>query len=93
MLELQNSMPKIFMNPDDAKERGLEAGDLVEAYNGRGKCQGGLVLDPGMYPGQAIFDQGWWSEYMDGDSYMSVYCKRAVRVRRSCNEIRNGHRP
>lgn len=72
MLELQNSMPKIFMNPDDAKERGLEAGDLVEAYNGRGKCQGGLVLDPGMYPGQAIFDQGWWSEYMDGDSYNSL---------------------
>ena len=31
------------------------------------------MLDPGMYPGQAIFDQGWWSEeYMDGDSYYSL---------------------
>lgn len=72
MLELQSSIPKVFMNPEDAAKKGLEEGDAVEVFNGRGSINGALVLDPGMYPGQVLFDQGWWSRYTGGESYNSL---------------------
>lgn len=72
MLELQDNMPKIFLNPTDAKERGCVEGDWVEAYNSRGRVEGALVEDEGVYPGQCIFDQGWWSKYDNQTSYNSL---------------------
>lgn len=72
MLELQNDTPKVFMNPDDAEKKGLSQGDVVEVFNSRGKVNGALVVDPGMYPGQVIFDMGWWSRYTGNESYNSL---------------------
>lgn len=72
MLELQSNTPKVFMNPDDAKAKGVAQGDVVEVFNSRGKVNGALVTDPGMYPGQVIFDQGWWSRYTGNESYNSL---------------------
>lgn len=72
MLELQNDTPKVFMNPDDAEKKGLSQGDVVEVFNSRGKVNGALVVDPGMYPGQVIFDMGWWSRYTGDESYNSL---------------------
>lgn len=72
MLELQNNTPKAFMNPHDAEEKGLHQGDVVEVYNDRGRISAALVCDPGMAPGQVIFDQGWWSRYTGEESYNSL---------------------
>ena len=72
MLELQNDTPKVFMNPDDAEKKGLSQGDVVEVFNSRGKVNGALIVDPGMYPGQVIFDMGWWSRYTGDESYNSL---------------------
>ncbi|MGI6590098.1 MAG: molybdopterin-containing oxidoreductase family protein [Eggerthellaceae bacterium] len=72
MIELQDRTPKVFMNPDDAAAKGLEQGDVVEVFNSRGQINGALICDPGMYPGQVIFDQGWWSRYTGGESYNSL---------------------
>ncbi len=72
MLEMQDETPKCWMNPADAERLGLASGDLVEVYNSRGQVTAALVCDPGMHTGQVIFDQGWWSEYTDGDSYNSL---------------------
>ena len=72
MLEMQSDTPKIFLNPADCRERGIEQGDWVEAYNARGRVEGALVEDEGVYPGQCIFDQGWWSKYDNGTSYNSL---------------------
>ena len=72
MLELQNNTPKVFMNPDDASAKGLAQGDVVEVFNSRGKISGALITDPGMYPGQVVFDQGWWSRYTNNESYNSL---------------------
>ena len=33
---------------------------------------GALITDSGMYPGQVIFDQGWWSRYTDDSSYNTL---------------------
>lgn len=72
MLELQDEMPKVWMNPEDAQSSGVEPGDIVEVYNSRGKVKGALITDTGMHTGQVIFDQGWWSEYTGDDSYNSL---------------------
>ncbi len=72
MLELQDNTPKVWLNPKTASERGLKTGDWVEVYNSRGSVQGQLIEDPGVYPTQCIFDQGWWSAYDNGSSYNSL---------------------
>lgn len=72
MLELQDEMPKVWMNPDDAKDCGIDTGDVVEVYNSRGKVTGALITDSGMHTGQVIFDQGWWSRYTGDESYNSL---------------------
>ena len=72
MLEMQSDTPKIFLNPADCRERGIEQGDWVEAYNSRGRVEGALIEDEGVYPGQCLFDQGWWSKYDNDTSYNSL---------------------
>lgn len=72
MLEIQDNTPKVWLNPDTAHERGLKNGDWVEVYNSRGSVQGMLIEDPGVYPTQCVYDQGWWSAYDNGTSYNSL---------------------
>ncbi len=72
MLELQDNTPKVWLNPETAAERGLKTGDWVEVYNSRGMVEGQLIEDPGVYPTQCIFDQGWWSAYDNKTSYNSL---------------------
>ncbi len=72
MLELQDFRPRVWMNPETAKEKGIRPGDLVEVYNDRGKVRGYAVIDPGIHPRVIIFEQGWWSRYLRGDSYNTL---------------------
>lgn len=72
MLELQGDRARVWLHPDDARERRLEPGELVEVYNGRGRARAHLALDPGCHRGSCVFEQGWWSRYLDGTSYNSL---------------------
>lgn len=72
MLELQDLKPKVWLNPRAAAERNIKEGDLVEAYNNRGKVYGYAVLDPGLHYRVAIFEEGWWSRYLKGTSYNTL---------------------
>jgi anaerobic selenocysteine-containing dehydrogenase len=72
ILELQENKPLLWINPDDAARLGLAEGDHVEAYNDRGVVRGYLTLEPGLYPGQVVFEQGWWSRYTENTSYNSL---------------------
>lgn len=72
LLELQDNLPHIWMNPDDAAEKGFVEGDHVEAYNDRGKVAGKLVLEPGLWPKQLVFEMGWWARHTNGDAYNSL---------------------
>jgi len=72
LLELQDHSPKIFLNPDDAAAKGFSDGDIVQAYNARGLISGKLASDPGLYPGQCVFEMGWWSRYTNGESFNSL---------------------
>lgn len=72
LLELQDNKPKVFLNAGDARQRGINEGDLVQIYNDRGKTQAYAILDPGCSQGTAIFEEGWWSRYLANESYNSL---------------------
>lgn len=72
MNELQDHRPKVYLNPEDAAEKGIKDGDLVEVYNDRGKVKAYASYDPGIRRNVLVFIQGWWSRYLKGDSYNSL---------------------
>lgn len=72
LLELQDIKPKIWLNPKVAEERNIKEGDLVEAFNARGKVYGHAVLDPGLLYRVVVFEEGWWSKYLQGTSYNTL---------------------
>lgn len=72
MLELQDNQPLIWMNPADAEAKGLEEGDHVTVYNNHGEVDGKLTYEPGLWPGQVVFEMGWWARYTNWNSYNSL---------------------
>lgn len=72
MNELQDGKPRVWLNPEDAAFKGIKEGEPVELYNDRGKVQGYAVLDPGVGRQVVVFEQGWWSRYLQGASYNSL---------------------
>lgn len=72
LLELQDNLPHVWMNPDDAREKGLAEGDHVTVYNGHGEVDGKLVFEPGLWPKQVVFEMGWWARYTNWNSYNSL---------------------
>jgi assimilatory nitrate reductase catalytic subunit len=44
--------PYVEINPDDAKARGIRAGDIVTVMSQRGNLTAKAVLTPGVQPGQ-----------------------------------------
>jgi molybdopterin-containing oxidoreductase family molybdopterin binding subunit len=51
--------PVLYMNSDDAAERGISTGDLVKAYNDRGHMVCKAVCSNGICPGTVLQDHGW----------------------------------
>lgn len=72
MNELQDGKPRVWLNPEDAKAKGIRQGDYVEVYNDRGKVHGYAILDPGNGRNCVVFEQGWWSRYLNGESFNSL---------------------
>ena len=70
--ELQDDSAKVWLNPDDATEKGIAEGDLVEVYNDRGKLLAEAILDPGLKKKMCVFEEGWWSRYTHGTSYNTL---------------------
>jgi molybdopterin-containing oxidoreductase family molybdopterin binding subunit len=59
--------PRLEMNPMDADERGIMDGDMVMAFNDRGKVKLMCKLHQGIKPGSVNLNQGWWPEnYEEG---------------------------
>jgi assimilatory nitrate reductase catalytic subunit len=60
----------IGINPGDALQRGLQAGDLVELSNPLGAVRGVLQADPELPPGQ-LFAPIHWSDQFSGQAVIS----------------------
>lgn len=50
----------LHIHPDDAAARGLQDGDVVRAFNDRGACLGGVVIDASIRPGVVQMSTGAW---------------------------------
>lgn len=72
MNELQDGKPRIWISPQDAAEKGIKEGDQVEVYNDRGKLTVYALVDPGVGLKTAVFEEGWWSRYLHGESYNAL---------------------
>ena len=53
------------MNPRDASQRGISAGDVVRIFNGRGACLAGVELTETIRPGVIELATGAWYEPLD----------------------------
>lgn len=55
----------VLLNPADAAERGISAGDVVRVFNQRGACLAGARLDAGLRRGVAMMATGAWYDPLD----------------------------
>ena len=56
---------KIRLHPDDARARGIQAGDVVRVFNNRGACLAGAAIDDGVLSGVAAMATGAWFDADD----------------------------
>ena len=59
LLSLQRGEPDIYVNPDDAKERGVIDGDMVRIYNSAGEFSAMAHVSSGIQPGMLFMYHGW----------------------------------
>ncbi|MFB2862568.1 selenate/tellurate reductase subunit YnfF [Aeromonas sp. MdU4] len=66
---LQQACPQeVWINPIDAKERGINNGERVRVFNGRGETQLSAKVTPRIMPGVTAMAEGaWLSANMFGD--------------------------
>lgn len=50
----------VEINPEDAKARGIAAGDLVRVFNGRGACLAGAVINEDIRQSVIRLSAGAW---------------------------------
>ncbi|WP_427184497.1 molybdopterin guanine dinucleotide-containing S/N-oxide reductase [Bordetella bronchialis] len=63
------------MHPNDATERGIADGDIVELYNARGRCLAGVALSDGIRPGVVQLPTGaWFDPAPDSDPADPPFC-------------------
>ncbi|HTU22020.1 MAG TPA: molybdopterin dinucleotide binding domain-containing protein, partial [Gemmataceae bacterium] len=63
---LKNAGPSfVEIHPDDAARRGIENGDTVLVYNGRGSCRLRAVVTDAARPGVVVSPKGRWAK-LDG---------------------------
>lgn len=55
----------IRMHPDDARRRGLTAGDVVRVFNDRGSCLAGVIVDDRLRPSVVQLSTGAWYDPQD----------------------------
>jgi molybdopterin guanine dinucleotide-containing S/N-oxide reductase-like protein len=60
-----NGKEPVWMNPKDARERGIEDGDIVKVYNDRGASLAGAVLTERIRPSCIALSYGAWYEPED----------------------------
>jgi len=58
-----DAQPLLEMNPLDAEERGITDGDIVVAFNDRGKVKLKAKIHQGIKPGVVNINQGWWRHH------------------------------
>jgi len=73
LLQLQRGQPLMFSNSSDAKQRGINDGDMVRVYNDLGAFEIQTAVSPALKPGQVIVYHAWEPyQFKGSDSYQSL---------------------
>ncbi|MFA9516167.1 molybdopterin-dependent oxidoreductase [Halopenitus sp. H-Gu1] len=73
MLRLQRGEPTVFLNPDDAEERGIEDGDTVRVYNDLDSVEVQAKIYPSGEPGTVRHFFSWERfQYPDRNNFNSL---------------------
>ncbi|MEE8470071.1 MAG: molybdopterin-dependent oxidoreductase [Dehalococcoidia bacterium] len=64
--------PLLEMNPLDTEKRDIKDGDVVVAFNGRGRVKLKAKLHEGIRPGTVNLSEGWWHHHFAEGSYQSL---------------------
>ncbi|MFB6286674.1 MAG: molybdopterin dinucleotide binding domain-containing protein, partial [Candidatus Bipolaricaulia bacterium] len=59
MLRLNRGMPVVYVNPQDAEERGISDGDIVRVFNDFGDLKANARVYPNAPRGQITMYHGW----------------------------------
>jgi DMSO reductase family type II enzyme molybdopterin subunit len=59
LLGLQRGQPDIFVNPDDARRRGVRDGDMIRVFNPAGEMVAMAHVSAGIRPGMVFMFHGW----------------------------------
>ena len=54
--------PSVTINVLDARDKGIEEGEMIRVYNGRGQLFGKVILDYSLRRGCVVIPNGYWSE-------------------------------
>lgn len=73
LYEVQGREP-VWMNPIDAKKRGIKNGDIVKVFNDRGAVLAGAVVTEYIMPNVIKIDEGAWYDPLD-PSKKNTMCK------------------
>ncbi|WNJ77508.1 selenate/tellurate reductase subunit YnfE [Cedecea neteri] len=74
---------EVWINPLDAKRRGIANGDKVSVFNGRGKVHIEAKVTPRIMPGVAAMGQGAWHDAdMNGDRIDHGACINTLTTHR-----------
>ncbi|WP_226013459.1 molybdopterin-dependent oxidoreductase [Halomicrobium salinisoli] len=73
MLRLQRGEPTVFINPEDAAERGIEDGDTVEVFNDLGSVEAQAKVYPSSEPGTVRHFFSWEKfQYPSRDNFNAL---------------------
>ena len=73
MLRLQRGEPTVFLNPQDAEERGIEDGDTVEVFNDLGTVEVQAKIYPSSEPGTVRHFFSWEKfQYPSRDNFNTL---------------------
>src|SRR5690606_40117186 len=59
LVSLQRGEPDVFINPDDARERGVKDGDLIRIFNSVGSFVAMAHVSAGLQRSQLFMYHGW----------------------------------
>src|SRR5690606_28601492 len=59
LVSLQRGEPDVFVNPDDARERGVRDGDIIRVFNSIGSFVAMAHVSSGLQKSQLFMYHGW----------------------------------